>query len=174
MTRNGRIRFHPHDCVVCGRIHEPVILDAEKYYRWKGGECIQDVFPEMTKDQREILISGTCPECWDELFGRCEDEDLELEDTDPSEIPHTGLEAEKMERERMDRINAGLEILQLREEHKWEQRDLEQRAKDMDTMEKEDEEQRQRELEEWYEAVEEQNEFYCTDPFYPNFENIFS
>ena len=78
MTRNGRIRFQPHDCVVCGKRHDPVILDAEKYYRWKkAGECIQDVFPEMTKDQLEILISGTCPECWDELFGRCEDEDRE-------------------------------------------------------------------------------------------------
>ena len=173
MTRNARIRFQPHDCVVCGKIHEPVILDAEKYYRWKDGECIQDVFPEMTKEQREILISGTCPECWDALFPE-EDEEVELEDTDPSEIPHTALEAERMERDKMDKINAGLELIRVREEYKWDQRELEQRAKDMDAMEKEDEELRQRELEEWYEAVEEQNEFYCTDPFYPTFGNIFS
>lgn len=169
--RNARIRFQPHDCVVCGKRHDPVILDAEKYYRWKEDrECIQDVFPdsEMSKDQREILISGTCPECWNKLFGRCADEDLELEDTDPSEIPHTGLEADKMERERMDRINAGLEILQLREEHKWEQRDLEQCKKDVEEMDKRDEEQRQKDLEEWYESVEEQNRFFCTDPFYPS------
>jgi len=169
MTRNGRIRFQPHDCVVCGRIHEPVVLDAEKYYRWKeDGECIQDVFPEMTKDQREILISGTCPECWDELFGRCAEEDLELEDTKRSEVPTTGAEAEQMQREQMDRMNAAVEIERAREEYKWDQRDLEQRAKDMEAMEKEDEEQRQRELEEWYDCIDEWNSFYTTDPFFSN------
>lgn len=167
--RNSRIRFQPHDCVVCGRIHEPVILDAEKYYRWKEDrECVQDVFPEMTKEQREILISGTCPECWDVLFPE-EDEEVELEDSDPNEIL-----TEEMQRDKIDRMNAAVEIERAREEYKWDQRDLEQRAKDMEAMEKEDEEQRQRELEEWYEAVEEQNEFYCTDPFCPSFGNIFS
>lgn len=173
MTRNGRIRFQPHDCVVCGRIHEPVVLDAEKYYRWKGGECIQDVFPdsEMTKDQREILISGTCPECWDALFGRCEDEDLELENTPKNEIPTTAAEAEQMQREQMDRMNAAVEIERMREDYKWDLRDLEQRAKDMEAMEKEDEEQRQRELEEWYDCIDEWNSFYTTDPF---FNNMFS
>ena len=173
MNGKPRIRFQPHDCVVCGKRHDSIVLDAERYYQWKAGSCVQDVFPEMTEEQREILISGTCPECWDALFSK-EDEEVELEDTDPSEIPRTAIEADRMEREKMDRINAGLEILQLREEYKWDQRDLEQRAKDMDAMEKEDEEQRQRELEEWYEAVEEQNEFYCTDPFCPNFGNVFS
>lgn len=172
--RKGRIRFQPHDCVVCGRIHDPVILDAEKFYRWKNGECIQDVFPEMTKEQREILISGTCPECWYELFDRCAKEDLELEDTKRSEVPTTGAEAERMQREQMDRMNAAVEIERMREDYIWNQRDLEQRAKDVDAIEKEDEEQRQRELEEWYEAIEEQNEFYCTDPFCPTFGNVFS
>lgn len=79
-----------------------------------------------------------------------------------------------MQRKQMDRMNAAIELMRVRDEYEWDQRDLEQRAKDMDEMEKEDEEQRQRELEEWYEAVEEQNEFYCTDPFCPNFGNIFS
>ena len=174
MTRNARIRFQPHDCVVCGRIHEPVILDAEKFYRWKvGGEHIQDVFPEMTKDQREILISGTCPECWDVLFPK-EDEEVELENSRKDEQPTSSLEAERMERNRMDRMNGAMEIERLREEYKWDQRDLEQRAKDMEAIEKEDEEQRQKDLVEWYEALEEQNEFYCTDPFLPSFGNIFS
>lgn len=171
MTRNGRIIFQPPDCVVCGRRHDPIILDAEKYYCWKiDRECIQDVFPdsEMSKDQREILISGTCPECWDILFKRCEDEEVELEDTDPNKVPHTAIEAEKMERDRMDRINAWLEIFQLREEHKWEQHELEQRAKDIEQMEIEDEAQRVQDIEEYNEFFDEENNFYCTDPFYPN------
>ena len=171
MTRNGRIRFQPHDCVVCGRIHEPVILDAEKYYRWKkGGECIQDVFPdsEMTKDQREILISGTCPECWDVLFGRCEDEDLELENTPKNEIPTTAAEAEEMQRKQMDRINAAVELMRVRDEYEWDLRDLQQRAKDVEEMERKDEEQRQKELEDWYDCIDEWNSFYTTDPFFSN------
>lgn len=171
MTRKNRIRFQPHDCVVCGRIHEPVVLDAEKYYRWKGGERIQDVFTEMTEDQREILISGTCPECWDELFGRCEDEDLELEDTPKNEIPTTGAEAERMQREQMDRMNAAVELMRVRDEYEWDLRDLQQRAKDVEEMERRDEEQRQKELEDWYDCIDEWNSFYTTDPF---FSNIFS
>lgn len=174
MKENNRIIFQPPVCVICGRIHEPVVLDAEKYYRWKGGDRIQDVFTEMTENQREILISGICPECWDELFGRCADEDLELEDTKRSEVPTTGAEAEQMQREQMDRMNAAVELMRTREDYIWDQRELEQRAKDIEAMEKEDEEQRQSELEEWYEAVKEQNEFYCTDPFCPSFGNIFS
>ena len=171
MTRNGRIRFQPHDCVVCGKRHDPVILDAEKYYRWKkGGECIQDVFPdsEMTKDQREILISGTCPECWDELFGRCEDEDLELENTPKNEIPTTAAEAERMQREQMDRMNAAVELMRVRDEYEWDLRDLQQRAKDVEEMERKDEEQRQKELEDWYDCIDEWNSFYTTDPFFSN------
>ena len=168
MNGKPRIRFQPHDCVVCGKHHDSIVLDAERYYQWKAGSCIQDVFPEMTKEQREILISGTCPECWDVLFPE-EDEDVELEDSDPNEIL-----TEEMQRDSIDKMNAAVEIERLREDHKFEQRELKQRAKDMDAMEKEDEEQRQRELEEWYEAIEEQNQFYCTDPFCPNFGNVFS
>ena len=171
MNGKPRIRFQPHDCVVCGKRHDPVILDAEKYYRWKvDGECIQDVFPdsEMTKDQREILISGTCPECWDVLFKRCEDEDLELEDTPRSEVPTTGLDAERMQREQMDRMNAAVEIERLREDKKWEERELEQRAKDIDALEIAEEEERQKELDEWFDSINDWNQFYTTDPFVPN------
>ena len=34
--------------------------------RWEAGEgYIQDVFPHLSIDQREFLISGTTPEEWD-------------------------------------------------------------------------------------------------------------
>jgi hypothetical protein len=29
---------------------------------------IQDVFPELNADEREFMISGTHPACWDEMF----------------------------------------------------------------------------------------------------------
>lgn len=164
--RGERIRYQPHNCSVCGKVHNPIVLDAEKFYRWKEDkECIQDVFPEMTEDQREILISGTCPECWKVLFPE-EDEEVELEDSDPNDIL-----TEEKEREKMDKFKAAVEIYNLREEYVWDQKDLEQRAKDMEQMELEDEAQRIQDMEEYNEFFDEENKFYCTDPFYPN--NIF-
>jgi hypothetical protein len=35
---------------------------------WQQGALIQDVFPDLTDDQREFLISGLLPESWDALF----------------------------------------------------------------------------------------------------------
>jgi len=50
-------------CVFCGKEHI-THLDKVKLQRWRAGERIQLVFPEMSSDDREILISGTCPQCW--------------------------------------------------------------------------------------------------------------
>lgn len=38
-------------------------LEEDSYQRWMGGEHIQDVWPEMTRDERELLISwrGSLP-----------------------------------------------------------------------------------------------------------------
>lgn len=30
---------------------------------------IQDIFPELSADARELLITGTCPACWRKMFG---------------------------------------------------------------------------------------------------------
>jgi len=35
---------------------------------WQKGELIQNALPELNADQRELLISGTCPTCWDLMF----------------------------------------------------------------------------------------------------------
>ena len=52
-------------CVFCGKEHV-AHLDPEKVRRWQAGEKIQNVWPEMSADDRETLISGTCPDCWNE------------------------------------------------------------------------------------------------------------
>lgn len=33
---------------------------------------IQDELPELTAAQREQILTGTCPECWDDMFGEQE------------------------------------------------------------------------------------------------------
>lgn len=55
-------------CTVCGE-YEMWSLDKDSVLRWHEGENIQRVFPDMSAGDREILISGTHPACWDKLFG---------------------------------------------------------------------------------------------------------
>ena len=37
---------------------------------------VQDIFPYLSPAERELLISGICPDCWDSMFP-IEDEDEE-------------------------------------------------------------------------------------------------
>lgn len=56
-------------CPVC---HETstIHIEEEKFERWVSGELIQKVWPHMTPDDRELLITGTHPACWEKIFGR--------------------------------------------------------------------------------------------------------
>jgi len=60
-------------CTVCNE-YEVWSLDREAVTRWQEGENIQSAFPDMKAEDREILISGTHPACWNELFGEESDE----------------------------------------------------------------------------------------------------
>lgn len=55
-------------CPFCGD-KKTFELPAEKLLLWQMGEKIQHVFPELSRDDRERLISGTCPKCWNKMFG---------------------------------------------------------------------------------------------------------
>lgn len=42
----------------------------EQYALWQEGSAlIQDAMPDATVDQREFLISGCTPACWNSMFG---------------------------------------------------------------------------------------------------------
>jgi hypothetical protein len=56
-------------CTVCDE-YELWVLDRAAVERWRGGDLIQDVFPDMSVNDREMLITGTHPACWDNLFPR--------------------------------------------------------------------------------------------------------
>ena len=36
--------------------------------RWRNGAMIQQAMPQLSKDLREMFISGTCAKCWDQMF----------------------------------------------------------------------------------------------------------
>ncbi len=52
-----------------------VVVSRSQLERYKAGELAQRAFPDLPKEQREFLISGTCPECWKDLFGVDEEDD---------------------------------------------------------------------------------------------------
>lgn len=56
-------------CMICGG-KSVIEISDEQYDRWwNKKELAQKVFSEMTPAEREVLISGMHPECWDRLFG---------------------------------------------------------------------------------------------------------
>jgi hypothetical protein len=54
-------------CKVCGTTHDLPITEAQML-RWKSGSLAHRVFHFLDKDQRELIISGTCGPCFDNLF----------------------------------------------------------------------------------------------------------
>lgn len=64
-------------CSVCGK-ESTVYMSVDDYEKLMSGvDHIQDIFPTWTPDQRELLISGTHPDCWNKIFteGDWEDEE---------------------------------------------------------------------------------------------------
>ena len=56
-------------CPFCGEIFH-ITVPTEGYVLWKyEGVLIQEALPMLTANEREQLISGICPKCWDGLFG---------------------------------------------------------------------------------------------------------
>lgn len=54
-------------CTWCGNA-AVVEVDEVGYVKWKAGEFVQRAFPDMDIPTREMLISGTHPKCWDDMF----------------------------------------------------------------------------------------------------------
>lgn len=66
-TEDGYVKVRTHTCHVCGT-SSVLKIRRNELDRWKRGDYIQDAFPTMTPADREMLISGTHPACWNSLF----------------------------------------------------------------------------------------------------------
>lgn len=53
-------------CLWCGKT-SLIVIDDEGYKKWQEGELIQYAFPAMSAADREMLKTGTHPECWSEI-----------------------------------------------------------------------------------------------------------
>ena len=64
-------------CGCCGK-SSVVLVPTDRLLRWRAGQHVQHAFPELSEVVRELLMSGTHPECWDAMFADWEPfEDLE-------------------------------------------------------------------------------------------------
>ena len=68
MTETTTASVVTNPCPACGE-RTNLEVDLTSYMRWQGGVLIQDAFPDLTNDERELLITGTHPACWDTMFG---------------------------------------------------------------------------------------------------------
>lgn len=60
-------------CPQCG--HKNVVtVNSEGYRAWTRGALIQNALPELTAEQREVLVTGICGECWKEMFREPEED----------------------------------------------------------------------------------------------------
>jgi len=42
---------------------------VKSFHSWKGGELIQNAFPDLTADEREFVKTGISPKEWVMMFG---------------------------------------------------------------------------------------------------------
>jgi hypothetical protein len=57
-------------CDFCNGTVAPFTIHTEDYEAWRQGALIQNAFPELPLEIREMMISGMCPKCWDKTFRR--------------------------------------------------------------------------------------------------------
>lgn len=64
-------------CRVCKKVNS-VFCNKIDYENWRDGKgYIQDILGYLPADQRELLISQTCGECFDKMFVNEEEDDDE-------------------------------------------------------------------------------------------------
>ena len=58
--------------------------DAQALIEWREGKLIQEAFPQLGKDEREILMTGYTPAEWEALpWGDDDEEEDDATGTDP-------------------------------------------------------------------------------------------
>ena len=61
-------------CPVTGKDWKLEDVPVEGYFAWQHGQHIQNALPTLTDSERELLISGTTQEGWDQLFAGMEED----------------------------------------------------------------------------------------------------
>ena len=70
----GWVTTQTRPCVVCG-VATYVMVPSDRFAAYGRGAHVQDLWPEATKDERELVVTGTHPECWAATFGSGDEEE---------------------------------------------------------------------------------------------------
>ena len=54
-------------CPFCGNV-STLIVPTDGFIAWQDGSLVQNAFPALSADEREILISGICEDCQSKFF----------------------------------------------------------------------------------------------------------
>ena len=54
-------------CPFCGRSNEVEVNEMD-YLDWDDGMDVAVAFPYLSANEREMLVSGICPTCWNKMF----------------------------------------------------------------------------------------------------------
>lgn len=55
-------------CVCCHSVHD-IYVNFNDWCDWDDGALAVEAFPYLEPAEREMLISGICPECWKKMWG---------------------------------------------------------------------------------------------------------
>ena len=65
---------HQIRCQFCGKLYPIIVRPGDIDRFLKKEDLIQNIFPYLSADERELLKSGMCHNCWDMAFLDVEDE----------------------------------------------------------------------------------------------------
>lgn len=55
-------------CPFCGKV-TTLNVPADGFIAWQNGSLVQSAFPDLSAEDREVLISGICRNCQNNIFG---------------------------------------------------------------------------------------------------------
>ena len=66
---NGKAKM-TRECPICGKI-QTLVADEKMFkegiLKYNGGMLIQNAFPFLTPSDRELMMTGICDECWNNM-----------------------------------------------------------------------------------------------------------
>ena len=69
-------------CPMCGEHHQ-IYVNLEDWHEYKYHTTrrhIQEIFPYLSNAEREMLMTGICPKCFDEMFAEDDEEETPEDD----------------------------------------------------------------------------------------------
>lgn len=63
-----KVEVTTQSCMGCAKVEKLTIPKAE-YDAWiVEGDYIQTALPDLTPEERELILTGIHPDCWDDMF----------------------------------------------------------------------------------------------------------